>query len=67
MSNLVLGVRIYLYVPPPESSERVTAQDIAGCVDLHVRSAQRHLVALERAGLIEKGETRPARWRRTST
>lgn len=65
MSKLVLGIRLYRHVPPMAVGETVCADDLAAVMGLHKRSVQRHLVTLERAGLVERAEVDPDRWRRT--
>ena len=68
MSATVLGVRLYRCISPPREAG-VTAQDIADALGMHVRTAQRHLRAFERHGLVRcephyerHGKRIPARW-----
>jgi DNA-binding MarR family transcriptional regulator len=67
MSKLVVGVLMYRHIPPPTEAG-TTAHDIADGLGLTLRSVQRHLASLERAGLVRREPApkgRSARWWRS--
>lgn len=64
MSKLALGILLFRHIPPQATGETVAARDLADVLGLTKRTVQRHLVALEREGLVERVTTDPDTWRR---
>lgn len=63
MSDIVRGVRLWLALP--DAPRSTTARRVAKRLAVHVRTAQRHLIALRSAGLAGSDAGRPARWWRS--